>query len=176
MSRPTPTPNLPLRSASLGEDAWTPFERGVRFASRDLLLSDLGGGTQIGVALTVLPPGKQACPFHSHEREEEHFFVLEGRAVLRSGDDRHVMGPGDYVCFPAGTGVAHSFENPFDEPCRYLTIGNRFDAEVCTYPDSGKLLVRAGQTRVMTTLRAASLDYWHGERDDVALEPRSGDE
>lgn len=83
---PKPTPNRPIRSAQLGSDAWQDFRKGVRFASRDLLLSDLGGGVQIGIAITELGPGAQSCPFHSHEHEEEHFYVLSGRCVLRSGD------------------------------------------------------------------------------------------
>lgn len=169
MPKPTPTPNLPIREASLGDEAWISYQRGARFRTRDLPLSDLGGCVQIGVAVTELPPGAQSCPFHFHDREEEHFYVLAGRAVLRSGDQRHEMGPGDYVCFPAGTGVAHAFENPFDEPCRYLTIGNRLDEEVCVYPDSDKMLVRTRRAQVMTTRPRESLEYWTGEPVDVPL-------
>ena len=168
MSKPT-APNVPIRESQLGDDAWIKFQRGARFASRDLPLSDLAGGTQIGLSLTVLPPGAQSCPFHFHEREEEHFYILAGRCVLRSGDERHEMAAGDYVCFPAGSGVAHSFENPFDEPCRYLTIGNRFADEVCVYPDSKKILVRTPRCKLMMPLPAASLDYWTGEPVDEPL-------
>lgn len=170
MSRPAPTPNVPIREATLGDDAWVSFRRGARFASRDLPLSDLGGCAQIGLSLTELPPGAQSCPFHFHDREEEQFYILSGRCVLRSGGDRHEMGPGDYVCFPAGTGVAHSFENPFDEPCRFLTIGNRFEDEVCVYPDSEKMLVRTARSKTMVPLPEASLEYWTGEPVDEPLE------
>ena len=54
---------------------------------REILLSRLAGATQVHVNLAVLPAGKQSCPFHCHLREEEHFYVLSGRCILRSGDD-----------------------------------------------------------------------------------------
>lgn len=165
--RPT-TPNVPIRTGELGDDAWVTFRRGARFGSRDLPLGDLAGARRVGFLVTVLDPGDQSCPFHYHQLEEEHFYVLEGRCVLRSGEERHEMGPGDYVCFPPASGVAHCFENPFDEPCRYLTVGTKEANEVCVYPDSGKVLI--GSLDVMARLPAESLDYWDGEPVDEALE------
>ena len=133
-------PNRPLASAAL---PWLDYVSEGRFGDRTVPLGDHGGGTQIGFNLVELPPGKQSCPFHYHMREEEHFFVLEGRCVLRSGEDEHEMGPGDYVCFPAGTRVAHATLNPFAEPCRMLVVGSRRSDEVSVYPDSAKARVAA---------------------------------
>jgi uncharacterized cupin superfamily protein len=167
-SRPSedrePTPNVPIRTSALAFDRWS---EGERFAGGEIPLAALGGGTQIGVNLVELVPGKQSCPRHFHVREEEHFFVLEGRCVLRSGDARHEMGPGEYVCFPAGTGVAHAFENPFDAPCRLLAIGTKDPAEIAVYPDSGKAKLRA--LDVIVPLPAEGLDYWAGERTGEPL-------
>lgn len=165
--RRTPTPNRPIRPADL-DDAWVSFSKGERFDARDLMLGELGGSVKIGISITELPPGKQSCPFHAHQIEEEHFYVLEGRCVLRSGDERFEMRAGDYVCFPPGTGVAHCFLNPFSERCRFLTIGDRSEHEVCTYPDSGNVLVRS--LRKMVRLPAEPLDYWDGEPVDEPLE------
>src|SRR5690606_25232111 len=99
--------------------------------------------------------------------EEEHFYVLAGRCVLRTSEGRFVMKPGDYVCFPAGTRVAHCFENPFDEPCRLLIIGTRRDDEIAVYPDSGKMKLRALDKIV--PYGEETLDYWQGERPDEPL-------
>ena len=44
---------------------------------------------KLGYNLTVLPPGKAQCPFHSHRGEEEMFLILEGEGELRFGDQRH---------------------------------------------------------------------------------------
>ena len=118
--------------------------------------------------LMVIPAGKQSGPYHYHMREEEHFYVLEGRCVLRSGEDRHELETGDYVCFPAATGVAHALENPHGEDCRLLTIGAFDPTEICVYPDSGKIKLR----EIEATVRwpQESLDYWNGEPVDVPLE------
>jgi uncharacterized cupin superfamily protein len=159
------TPNVPVRASEHPLDA---FRAGARFASEDLPLGRLGGAKHIGVNLTAIPPGAQSCPFHWHLKEEEHFYVLEGRCVLRSGEGRHEMQAGDYVCFPAGTRVAHCFENPFDAPCKMLAIGPDLPDEICGYPDSDKLRIRAlGMSFPIPT---AAVDYWHGERVSEPLD------
>lgn len=158
------TPNLPIRTRELAFDRWT---EGERFGGGEIPLAALGGATQIGVNLVELAPGRQSCPLHWHVREEEHFYVLDGRCVLRTDDERHELGPGDYVCFPANGRVGHAFENPFAEPCRLLAIGTRDPAEIAVYPESKKLKLRALATIV--PMPDASLDYWLGESAEVPL-------
>ncbi len=159
-----PRPNVPLPSAEL---PWEDYTRdSVRFGDRTVPLGAHGGGTQLGFNLVELPPGKQSCPFHYHLREEEHFFILEGRCILRSGDERYEMKAGDYACFPAGTGVAHATLNPFAEPCRMIVVGTprAHPLEVAVFPDSGKANLRALKTLVPWPQE--SLGYDHGERND----------
>ncbi len=160
----TPTPNVPIRTHELAFDVW---HEGVRFGGAELPLARLGGARDIGVNLVELAPGRQSCPLHWHLREEEHFYVLDGRCVLRSGDERHAMAKGDYVCFPAGTRVAHAFENPHAEPCRLLAIGTRVADEIAVYPESGKMKLRA--LDAIVPWPPLSLDYWHGEQPDLPL-------
>lgn len=100
-------------------------------------------GGSLGVVQMHLPPGHTTCPFHWHAREDEVFFVLSGRGVLRYGDDLREIGPRDCISCPAGTKTAHQIANPFDEEMVYLAIGPHDPHEVCGYPDNGKLLVRA---------------------------------
>ena len=66
--------------------------------------------------------------------EEEHALILEGQVTLLLGDERHEMKAGDYVCFPAGRKVGHSFLNSGPGPCSYLMIGEHNPNEVCVYP------------------------------------------
>ncbi len=160
----SPTPNQPISTSTLLPDQW---REGVRFGGAQIPLAIMGGARDIGVNLVTLSPGRQNCPFHWHLREEEHFYVLEGRCVLRSGTERYDMGAGDYVCFPAGTRVGHCFENPYDEPCRLLAIGGRDDGEIAGYPDSGKMKLRG--LGLIVPLVERSLDYWKGERTGDAL-------
>ena len=108
-------------------------------------LTSMGPG-HLGVNQSRLRPGHTTCPFHWHLREDEVFFVLSGRGILRYGDALREIGPGDCVSCPAGTQVAHQIANPFDEDLVYLAIGVNDPHEVCGYPDSGKVLVRGLKT------------------------------
>ncbi len=99
-------------------------------------------GGSLGVNQSRLPPGRATCPFHYHAHEDEAFFVLSGRGVLRYGDDVRVIRPGDCISCPAGTKVAHQIANPFDAELVYLAIGTNDPHEVCVYPDTGKVMVR----------------------------------
>lgn len=110
-----------------------------------VLTPSLGKG-RLGVSQTRLPPGRVAVPFHFHQREDEVFFVLSGRGVLRYGEVLREVGPGDCIACPARSGVAHQLANPFDEDLVYLAIGHNDPDEVCVYPDTGKVLVRSLQS------------------------------
>ena len=95
--------------------------------------------------------------------EEEHALILEGQVTLLLGDERFELKPGDYVCFPAGQKVGHSFMNSGADPCRYLMIGERNPNDVCVYPDSNKMGVNA--LRMKGTFDMLGVrGYWDGEQ------------
>ncbi len=98
---------------------------------------------RLGANISRVEKGRTACPFHSHQREDEFFFVLSGRGVLRYGDKLLPLRAGDCVSCPAGTGFAHQIANPYDEDLVYLAVGINDPDEVCVYPDSGKVMVRS---------------------------------
>jgi uncharacterized cupin superfamily protein len=102
-------------------------------------------GGSLGVNWMRVPSGRTAVPFHGHQREDEVFFVLSGRGVLRYGDEMHELRAGDCVSCPAGTGAAHQIANPFADELVYLAIGPHDPHEVCFYPDNGKVAVRSLQ-------------------------------
>ncbi len=106
------------------------------------------GGGSLGVNWMRVPKGRSICPFHTHQIDavgtiDEVFFVLSGRGVLRYGEDLVAIKAGDCVSCPAGTGKGHQIANPHDEDLIYLAIGHRDPNEVCTYPDTGKVLIRS---------------------------------
>jgi len=95
--------------------------------------------------------------------EEEHALILEGEVTLLLGDECYVMKAGDYVCFPAGQKVGHSFLNSGKGPCSYLMIGENKPSDVRVYPDSNKMDVRLTDTIYdMSGIR----DYFDGEKAD----------
>lgn len=116
---------------------------------------------RLGANLSRVPPGRTACPFHAHTREDEVFFVLSGRGVLRYGDTLQEIGAGDCISCLAGTGIAHQLANPFDEELIYFAVGLNDPHEVCTYPDSGKVMVRS----LKTVGRLEKTPYMDGESE-----------
>lgn len=124
--------------------AETAHQRGEHWgaAFKSLTPSMRPRGGNLGVNWMRLSPGRTTCPFHHHLREDEVFFVLSGRGVLRYGDELREIRAGDCISCPRKTGVAHQIANPFDEDLTYLAIGAFDPDEVCTYPDSGKVMIR----------------------------------
>lgn len=122
-------------------------------------------GGKLGLVLNRLPPGRVGCPFHAHQLEDEVFYVLEGTGLLRYGDTVHALRAGHCVCCPAGTGVAHQLANTGEVDLVYLAMGPYEPREVCTYPDSGKVMVRSLQT----VGRLEKTPYMDGESDRPAI-------
>jgi uncharacterized cupin superfamily protein len=116
-------------------------------------------GGRLGVNQMRLRPGRTTCPFHYHQLEDEVFYVLSGRGVLRYGDEVRELRAGDCVSCPAGVQTAHQIANPFDEDLVYLAIGPYEEQEVAVYPDAGKVLIRGiGRIGVLD-----DADYFAGE-------------
>ena len=132
---------------------------GAAFKQMTPAMRESGG--KLGVNHMRVAPGRSTCPFHSHQREDEVFYVLAGRGVLRYGDELQELRPGDCVSCAAGTGIAHQIANPFDEELVYLAIGTHDPDEVCIYPDNGKVMVRSLQKIGWLEDR----DYLDGEPD-----------
>ncbi len=114
---------------------------------------------RLGANVSRVPPGRSACPFHAHAREDEVFYVLSGRGVFRYGEQLHEIRAGDCISCPAGTGIAHQLANPYDEDLVYLGVGLNDPHEVCTYPDSGKVMVRS----LKAVGRLSKTEYMDGE-------------
>lgn len=158
-------PERPIAIDSIPVEEWS---EGVRYGGRTQVLSNTRNDRRkIGIAIEVVPPGKQTCPFHYHMVEEEHIVALEGEATLRLGDERYLIKAGDYVCFPAGQRVGHCIVNDRAAPFKFMIIGDRAPNEVCVYPDSGKIMIYNLGRLILP--EGESLDYWKGERADDPL-------
>jgi uncharacterized cupin superfamily protein len=129
--------------------AWHERRLAPGFIDRNKHLTDaaVGEDCHVGILIEGPPPGMRLAPKHYHMLEEEHALILEGQLTLLLGDERYEMKAGDYVCFPAGQKVGHSFMNSGAGPCSYLMIGERNPNDVCVMPDSNKMEVRALRTK-----------------------------
>jgi uncharacterized cupin superfamily protein len=113
------------------------------------VLGDLGGLTQFGVHVEVLPPGSRSSFRHWHETEDEMIVMLEGEVVLIE-DTETPLRVGDAAAWPKGAAVAHCLENRSTAEARYLTIGTRNKADVIHYPDHDLIAHKDGAARHFT--------------------------
>ena len=139
------------------------FEQGEKFACDAVRIGPMLGAKDLGFSYDVVQPGKRSCPFHSHRGEEEMFFIVKGMGTLRYGSETRKVRAGDFICCPAGgPETAHQIINDSDAELGYISVSTMLPADVCEYPDSGKIGAFGGGVRHMTHV-ADHVDYWQGE-------------
>ena len=140
------------------------FTKGGRFESASVRIGPLLGAKDLGYSYDVVPPGKCSCPFHSHRGEEEMFFIVKGRGTLRYGTESRKIRAGDVICCPTGgPETAHQIVHDSDAELAYLSVSTMMAAEVCEYPDSGKVGAFGAGMRPHMTRAGDTVDYWDGE-------------
>jgi uncharacterized cupin superfamily protein len=160
----------PFPPISSGDVAWNDEgpTASTKFGGRSkhLTYAAVGATYHVGLLIESPAPGKRLAPRHYHMLEEEHALILEGQVTLLLGEARHEMQAGDYVCFPAGQKIGHSFLNSGTGPCRTLMIGERNPNDVCVYPDSNKMAVAALRQKHDIFDMSGVRRYWDGEQTE----------
>src|SRR3954463_971715 len=87
---------------------------GVRF------MVDPERGAGFSMVEHPIAPRSLAAPLHTHTREDEYSYVLEGEVGVQIGDEVTIAKPGDLVFKPRG--VRHAFWNAGDTTARVLEI------------------------------------------------------
>lgn len=103
---------------------------------------------------------------HTHSREDEWSFVLEGEVGVQLGGETLVARAGDLVLKPRG--VPHAFWNPTDRPARLLEVITPGGFE--GYFERLAAVLRPGVQPDMAALAAIAADY--GLDVDPASVPR----
>lgn len=98
-------------------------------------LGEFFGLTNFGVNLTHLAPGAISALAHSHSKQDEFIFIVEGHITLLLGEAEFTLNPGDCYGFKAGTGIAHQLMNRSAETVTYLEIGDRTAGDEVDYPN-----------------------------------------
>lgn len=143
--------------------------RGTRFSVETGEIATELGLHGLGAMLHIVPPGKTAFPFHRHHGCDEMFLILSGTGDYRLGDKLLPVKAGDCLGAPAG-GEAHQIINSGTEPLRYIGFSNNTNADVCEYPDTGRISVNVGSDGYHhldgTFKKGGKLSpfgYWEGE-------------
>ena len=110
------------------------------------------------VEISRVPPGKSACPYHSHSAQWEFYQVISGSGVVRHKDGTTAIEAGDAFIFPPGE--PHQLTNDGMEDLFLFVVADNPVGESCYYPDSRKWLVRSPERAL---IRSAALEYYDGE-------------
>jgi uncharacterized cupin superfamily protein len=80
------------------------------------------GVKSFGMQVIEMPPNIDQYPEHDHSEDgmEEVYTVLEGKAVLRAGEEEHVLEPGIFA--RVGPGERRHIRTE-DSPVRLLALG-----------------------------------------------------
>ena len=160
-----------LQMLNLKDVEFTKWGHGDRFEARLGTIGGRIGAKKLGYRIVVLPPGKSGWPAHVHHVNEEMFFILDGKGIIRLGTERLPLKAGDFVCCPAG-GNAHQISNDSAEELRYLAVSTMESPEVVEYPDSGKFGVVVRKPGAppdkpdfaFLGRKSSATDYWDGEK------------
>jgi uncharacterized cupin superfamily protein len=98
-------------------------------------LGEAFGLTNFGVNLTRLAPGSVSALRHSHSRQDEFIYILEGHPTLVTDAGETLLAPGMCAGFKAGDGDAHHLVNGSASDVLYLEVGDRSEGDAGSYPD-----------------------------------------
>ena len=111
------------------------------------ILGDLFGLTNFGVNLTRLSPHSASSLRHSHSKQDEFVYILQGRPTLYTDEGRTQLAPGMCAGFRASAGNGHNLVNETEEDVLYLEIGDRTPGDEVAYADDDLKLVPAEDGR-----------------------------
>lgn len=108
----------------------------ARMAGREKrALGDHFGLANFGVNLTTLAPGASSALRHTHSRQDELLYILQGHPTLYTNDGAQQLSAGMCAGFRAGSGNAVHLINESSEEVLYLEIGDRTPGDEVVYPD-----------------------------------------
>ena len=86
--------------------------------------SILACGERTGGAFALIhaeiPPRDPGPPPHTHRREDEHFYILDGKLAFVIGNETREAAAGSFVVAPRG--IRHTFRNAADSVARFLVM------------------------------------------------------
>lgn len=104
-----------------------------------------GKANQCAASIYEIPPLKAAYPYHYHTKNEEAFFIISGKGILKTPLGEREVSAGDFLFFPANENGAHKLTNTSDKDFLvYLDFDTFNDLDVAFYPDSKKIGIWGG--------------------------------
>ncbi len=115
------------------------------------------------VSVYEVPPLKAAYPYHYHHKNEETFYILSGRGILKTPQGERPVAAGELLFFPTGPEGAHKLTNASEsENLLYIDFDVVHDIDIAVYPDSEKIGIWGmGINQIFP--QEESVDYYQGE-------------
>lgn len=107
------------------------FSRMARREKRQL--GDVFGLKNFGVNLTRLAPGGESALLHTHSKQDEFIYILQGQPTLVTEKGETQLEPGMCAGFPA-KGMAHQLVNRTSDDVFILEVGDRTPGDEGSYP------------------------------------------
>lgn len=95
-----------------------PAEEGVKDVTVRWVISEKDGAKNFAMRVFTFQPGGHT-PHHRHDWEHE-IFVLEGNGILRSGEKREPLRPGDFMFIKPNE--MHQMRNESDSVFRVICL------------------------------------------------------
>ncbi len=81
---------------------------------------------------------KSAYPYHYHHRNEETFYIISGKGVMKPPNGERTVEAGELLFFPPGEAGAHKLTNT-SKAENLVYIDAVHDVDIAVYPDSDKI-------------------------------------
>lgn len=85
------------------------------------------GLQKMGIHIVTIPPGRRTSWPHAESQEEEFAYVIEGNPSVWNDGELTELSPGDFVAWPAGTGICHTIMNNTKENCLVMVGGETYN-------------------------------------------------
>jgi uncharacterized cupin superfamily protein len=99
------------------------------------ILGDLFGLMNFGVNLTRLEPGAMSALRHTHAKQDEFVYIVQGKPTLVTNTGETPLAPGMCAGFKAGNGDGHHLVNRTSTDVLFLEVGDRTPGDEVDYPD-----------------------------------------
>ncbi len=122
-----------------------------------------GAANNTIVCVYEIPPLKAAYPYHYHHKNEETFYIISGKGVLKTPTGERTVEAGELLFFPTGEAGAHKLTNcSKTENLVYIDFDVNHDIDIAVYPDSDKIGIW-GKDIVKIFPQSGDVDYYDGE-------------
>lgn len=123
-----------------------------------------GEKSKVQVSFYEIPPNKSNYPFHYHLRDEEVFYIIKGKGLLKTFDSEIIVQEGDVIVCPPSPQGAHMLTNIMsDENLVYIEFDVTHIPEIVKYPNSEKTGVFEEKGIKAFYKAGTEVDYYTGE-------------